>query len=138
MTFCHDRSLGERPHFTTEGLRVDGPKERQPGEYPEWFLKYVQWAQQTHHGILILQLTEAYFKLQAQLSAQCHVDPNKSQLSIWVVWICLVCIFVQSLFEVKALQMGVRLCEAARADSCLCVWQGWPTDRLLDGLDEGC
>ena len=39
--------------------------------------------------------------------------------------------------EVKALQMGVRLCEAARADSCLRVWQGWPTDRLLDGLDEG-
>ena len=76
MTFCHDRSLGERPHFTTEGLRVDGPKERQPGEYPEWFLKYVQWAQQTKHGILILQLTEAYFKLRAQLSAQCQVDPN--------------------------------------------------------------
>ena len=67
----------------------------------------------------------------------CQVDPNISQLSIWVVWICLVCIFVQSLSEVKALQMGVRLCEAARADPCLCVWQGWPTDRLLDGLDEG-
>ena len=81
MTFCHDRSLGERPHFTTEGLRVDGPKERQPGEYPEWFLKYVNWAQQTKHGILILQLTEAYFKLRAQLSAQCQVDPDISQLS---------------------------------------------------------
>ena len=39
--------------------------------------------------------------------------------------------------EVKALQMGVRLCEATGADSCLCVRQGWPTDRLLDGLDEG-
>ena len=144
MTFCHDRSLGERPHFTTEGLRVDGPKERQPGEYPEWFLKYVQWAQQTKHGILILQLTEAYFKLRAQLSAQCQVDPDISQLSILVVWICLFRIllelgdFVYSPPEVKALQMGVRLCEAARADSCLCVWQGWPTDRLLDGLDEGC
>ena len=39
--------------------------------------------------------------------------------------------------EVKALQMGVRLCEAARADPGLCVWQGWPTDRVLDGLDDG-
>ena len=45
--------------------------------------------------------------------------------------------FVYSPPEVKALQMGVRLCEAARADPCLCVWQGWPTDRLLDGFDEG-
>ena len=139
MTFCHDRSLGERPHFTTEGLRVDDPKERQPGEYPEWFLKYVNWAQKTKHGILILQLTEAYFKLGAQLSAQCQVDPNCP----YGLFGCLVRIllelgrFVYFSPEVKALQMGVRLCEAARADSCLCVWQGWPTDRLLDGLDEG-
>ena len=86
MTFCHDRSLGERPHFTTEGLRVDGPKERQPGEYPEWFLKYVNWAQQTKHGILILQLTEAYFKLGAQLSAQCQVDPDISRLVWFASW----------------------------------------------------
>ena len=83
MTFCHDRSLGERPHFTlTGGLPVDVPKERQPGEYPPWFPEYVQWAQQTKHGFLILQLTEAYFKLRAQLSAQCQVDPDISQLSM--------------------------------------------------------
>ena len=48
----------------------------------------------------------------------------------------LVCIFVQSPPKVKALQMGVRLCEAARADPCLGVWP-WPTDHFLDGLDEG-
>ena len=135
MTFCHDRSLGERPHFTTEGLPVDGPKERQPGEYPEWFLKYAQWAQQTKHGILILQLTEAYFKLRAQLSVVKLITtyPNCA----YGLFGCVLEDFVYSPPEVKALQMGVRLCEAARADSCLCVWQGWPTDRLLDGLDEG-
>ena len=137
MTFCHDRSLGERPHFTTEGLRVDGPKERQPGEYPEWFLKYVQWAQQTKHGILILQLTEAYFKLPVVKLIPTYLNCPYGLFGCLVRILLELGHFVYSSPEVKALQMGVRLCEAARADSCLCVWQGWPTDRLLEGLDEG-
>ena len=93
MTFCHDRSLGERPHFTTEGVRVDGPKERQPGEYPEWFLKYVEWAQQTKHGILILQLTEAYFKLRAQLSVVKLIPtfPNCAYGLFGYVWFASLC-----------------------------------------------
>ena len=119
MTFCHDRSLGERPHFTTEGLPVDGPKERQPGEYPEWFLKYVEWAQQTKHGILILQLTEAYFQLRAQLSVVKLIPtyPNCPKGLFGYVWFAScwdrgrLCVLIPP--EVKALQMGVRLCEAA-------------------------
>ena len=87
--------------------------------------------------------------------ASCQVHPDISQLCVRVVWICFVRIleleddglvsillellrdFVCSPPKVKALQMGVWLCEAARADPCLGVWQGWPTDHLLDGLDEG-
>ena len=60
-------------------------------------------------------------------SAQCQADP----LSIWVVWICLVRILLELLGGcVQSAHWGQSpadgssaIGEAARADSCLCVWQ---------------
>ena len=89
------------------------PKERQPGGIPRvvpeipgvgtagepcelraWNRPPSIVGSRSHgnHGILILQLTEAYFKLGAQLAAQCQVDPDISQLSIWVVCVGSLCV----------------------------------------------
>ena len=36
---------------------------RQPGEYPPWFKHYKEAAEETKHGLLILQLNDSYFQL---------------------------------------------------------------------------
>ena len=36
------------------------------GEFPPWFRHYRKAAEETKHGILILQLTDGYFKLPAE------------------------------------------------------------------------
>ena len=40
---------------------------RQPGEYPPWFKHYKEAANETKHGLLILQLTDSLFEA-SQLS----------------------------------------------------------------------
>ena len=70
MTFCHDRSLGMGLHLADqEQIRRWAPEKfadldepRALGEFPAWFRHYKRAAEETKHGILILQLTESYFK----------------------------------------------------------------------------
>ena len=67
--FCTDRSLGMGVHvvpgksskrWDPKYSNLDDP--RQPGDFPQWFQHYKKAAEETKHGILILQLTEAYFR----------------------------------------------------------------------------
>ncbi|CAE7685029.1 unnamed protein product, partial [Symbiodinium necroappetens] len=74
VSFCTDRSLGMGVHIVPgEALRRFDPKysslddPRQPGDFPNWFKHYQQAAKETRHGILILQLTEGYFKSVSQV-----------------------------------------------------------------------
>ena len=69
MRFCTDRSLGMGVHvvpgksskrWDPKYSNLDDP--RQPGDFPQWFQHYKKAAEETKHGILILQLTEAYFR----------------------------------------------------------------------------
>ena len=69
VTFCTDKSLGMGLHIN-EGeigrwnpIFSDLDLPRQPGEFPPWFQHYKKAAEETRHGLLILQLTDAYLKL---------------------------------------------------------------------------
>ncbi|CAE7530743.1 NPHP3, partial [Symbiodinium microadriaticum] len=72
VSFCHDRSLGMGVQVV-EGQNAgrwdqqfsDLDQVRKPGEYPRWFVHYKRAAEETKHGILILQLTNDYFKSKA-------------------------------------------------------------------------
>ena len=80
VSFCHDRSLGMGVQVV-EGQNAgrwdqqfsDLDQVRKPGEYPRWFVHYKRAAEETKHGILILQLTNDYFKLRAQFYVASHV-----------------------------------------------------------------
>ena len=50
-----------KPIFSDLDQDLDQP--RQPGEYPPWFKHYKEAAEETRHGLLILQLTDSYLKL---------------------------------------------------------------------------
>lgn len=70
MTFCTDKSLGMGLHINeAQEMRRWNPifsdldQPRQPGEYPPWFKHYKEAAEETKHGLLILQLTDSYLQL---------------------------------------------------------------------------
>ena len=70
MTFCTDKSLGMGLHINeAQEMRRWNPifsdldQPRQPGEYPPWFKHYKEAANETKHGLLILQLTDSYLQL---------------------------------------------------------------------------
>ena len=74
VRFCTDRSLGMGVHvvpgkasqrWDPKYSNLDDP--RQPGDFPNWFKHYKEAAEGTKHGILILQLTESYFKFVSQV-----------------------------------------------------------------------
>ncbi|CAE7400311.1 unnamed protein product [Symbiodinium microadriaticum] len=71
VTFCTDKSLGMGVHIAEDQVKRWNPifsdldQPRLPGEYPAWFKHYKKAAKESKHGILILQLTEAYLKSKA-------------------------------------------------------------------------
>ncbi|CAL1158634.1 unnamed protein product [Cladocopium goreaui] len=72
VTFCTDKSLGMGLHINeAQEMRRWNPifsdldQPRQPGEYPPWFKHYKEAANETRHGLLILQLTDSYLKSKA-------------------------------------------------------------------------
>lgn len=72
VTFCTDKSLGMGLHIN-EGQEMrrwnpifsDLDQPRQLGEYPPWFMHYKKAAEETRHGLLILQLTDSYLQSKA-------------------------------------------------------------------------
>jgi len=69
VTFCTDKSLGMGLHINeAQEMKRWNPffsdldQPRQPGEYPPWFKHYKEAADETRHGLLILQLTDSYLK----------------------------------------------------------------------------
>ncbi|CAE7904535.1 NPHP3, partial [Symbiodinium necroappetens] len=79
VRFCTDRSLGMGVHvvpgkasqrWDPKYSNLEDP--RQPGDFPNWFKHYKEAAEETKHGILILQLTESYFKFVSQVSKACR------------------------------------------------------------------
>ena len=70
VTFCTDKSLGMGLHINeAQEMRRWNPifsdldQPQQPGEYPPWFKHYKEAANETRHGLLILQLTDSYLQL---------------------------------------------------------------------------
>ena len=80
MTFCTDKSLGMGVHIAEDQVKRWNPifsdldQPRLPGEYPAWFKHYKKAAKESKHGILILQLTEAYLKFLSCVRAESAVS----------------------------------------------------------------